>query len=422
MPYPNEHAARLTDPDQYDSVRRENDALGKGVHALYGVKGDTSELQSIRFDKTKFTVSEARQWLREHEHEPIEFEPARNPDSSGPPPGGRGDGPGGGNEDGSGLQAMSAHLRILQEGEWKAVGGMLNPKKGDLPRAAEAFNRQKARGEATKLFRNHSERGHRVEAGDIKRLYMDGEWLCAEVDVYDEFEDEVKPGVAVSVEANPHDTIDGVEYPWTITDIAYLAEGDRPAVEGAEIVRIAAEQGRVVIVPASQAPDGGGSPYERGNRMELEEKVERLQAELDEAKGKAETLESEKEELQKSLDETKAEQLKAEFDRKWKVLTEGDEARIPAGARESLLAKLNEIDSLDIRLAVLSSYEELPTLTAQAEQLKASAAEDKPDGEPFDEAERTIRAAVEEHDLSWSDATERVMAEHPELFEDPKEE
>jgi hypothetical protein len=48
-PYPNEHAARLKDPDQYDSLRRENDAGGPGIDFIYGIKEGTSEIQAIRF-------------------------------------------------------------------------------------------------------------------------------------------------------------------------------------------------------------------------------------------------------------------------------------------------------------------------------------------------------------------------------------
>jgi hypothetical protein len=56
-PYPNEHAARITDPGQYDSFARVNDALGDGIDAIYGVKdGEGSELQAIRFDAARFTV------------------------------------------------------------------------------------------------------------------------------------------------------------------------------------------------------------------------------------------------------------------------------------------------------------------------------------------------------------------------------
>lgn len=75
-PYPNEHAARLTDPGQYDSIRRENDAGGPGIDFIYGIKDGKSELQAIRFDKTRFTPAEARKWLQDHDFSPIEFEEA----------------------------------------------------------------------------------------------------------------------------------------------------------------------------------------------------------------------------------------------------------------------------------------------------------------------------------------------------------
>jgi hypothetical protein len=76
-PYPNEHAARITEPGQYDSFARVNDALGDGIDGIYGVKGDEgSELQAIRFDAARFTADEARSWLRENYFSPIKFEEA----------------------------------------------------------------------------------------------------------------------------------------------------------------------------------------------------------------------------------------------------------------------------------------------------------------------------------------------------------
>ena len=75
-PYPNEHAARLTDPGQYDSLRRENDAGGSGIDFIYGIKEGVSEIQAIRFNSAQFTPAEARDWLAEHDFEPIEFEEA----------------------------------------------------------------------------------------------------------------------------------------------------------------------------------------------------------------------------------------------------------------------------------------------------------------------------------------------------------
>jgi HK97 family phage major capsid protein/HK97 family phage prohead protease len=75
-PYPNEHAARLQDPEQFDSLRRVNDEGGAGVDFIYGIKGNDSEVQAIRFRSSQFTPAEARAWLSEHDFDPIEFEEA----------------------------------------------------------------------------------------------------------------------------------------------------------------------------------------------------------------------------------------------------------------------------------------------------------------------------------------------------------
>jgi len=83
MPYPTEHSARLKDPKQYDEFRRQNDKFGKGIHAIFGIKKSPprkSELQAIRFDAKKFTVKEAKDWLKKHNHKYIRFEPASGGD------------------------------------------------------------------------------------------------------------------------------------------------------------------------------------------------------------------------------------------------------------------------------------------------------------------------------------------------------
>jgi len=68
-PYPTEHANRLNTPDKYERFRRDNDAFGEGVDAIYGVTGDgTVELQAIRFNADKFSPAEARAWLKEHDY------------------------------------------------------------------------------------------------------------------------------------------------------------------------------------------------------------------------------------------------------------------------------------------------------------------------------------------------------------------
>jgi hypothetical protein len=76
MPFPNEHSGRLKDPDQFDRIRRENDKFGSGIDVIWGVKNNKSEIQAIRFDAKKFSASEAKKWLADHDHKTISFEPA----------------------------------------------------------------------------------------------------------------------------------------------------------------------------------------------------------------------------------------------------------------------------------------------------------------------------------------------------------
>ena len=79
-PYPNEHAARLKDPSQYERFRRVNDEGGAGVDFIYGIKTvdgeEVVELQAVRFDAERFTPAQARQWLTDHDHAAMEFEEA----------------------------------------------------------------------------------------------------------------------------------------------------------------------------------------------------------------------------------------------------------------------------------------------------------------------------------------------------------
>jgi hypothetical protein len=78
-PYVGEHAARIKEPN-YDSYARKNNKFGDGVHVIYGVKkkGEekVTEVQSIRFNASKWTVSEAKKWLKDHNWKYIKFEPA----------------------------------------------------------------------------------------------------------------------------------------------------------------------------------------------------------------------------------------------------------------------------------------------------------------------------------------------------------
>jgi hypothetical protein len=80
MPYPNEHAARITDPDQYDEFSRKN--IAPGLDIVLGIKDGESETQAYRFAKDKFTAAEARKWLKEHDIDFIKFEKATGKEAS----------------------------------------------------------------------------------------------------------------------------------------------------------------------------------------------------------------------------------------------------------------------------------------------------------------------------------------------------
>lgn len=80
MPFPKEHAARMQAPGKYAKIRRKNNHFGPGVHVLFGVtKAGKAEVQSIHFDKSKFTPAQAKAWLKSHKHKAKSFEKASGP-------------------------------------------------------------------------------------------------------------------------------------------------------------------------------------------------------------------------------------------------------------------------------------------------------------------------------------------------------
>lgn len=78
MPYPNEHAARLTDPSKYESFRRFHPrGFPDGIDAILGIKSDGStEMQAIRAKRAKFTLSQFKRFLTENDMKPIKVEEA----------------------------------------------------------------------------------------------------------------------------------------------------------------------------------------------------------------------------------------------------------------------------------------------------------------------------------------------------------
>jgi len=80
MPYPNWHSARLRKPGDFKSIvvlwkSKDGNIMGYGGK-LKKYPDSDSELQSIRFRATAFTVAEAKEWLEENKYHWILFEAA----------------------------------------------------------------------------------------------------------------------------------------------------------------------------------------------------------------------------------------------------------------------------------------------------------------------------------------------------------
>jgi len=78
LPYPNEHACRLKDPDDFTSFRRTSRSSdGKMYDIIWGIKDGKAEEQAYRYPKTIWSVEQAKSHCTGHNG--ILFEPAKNP-------------------------------------------------------------------------------------------------------------------------------------------------------------------------------------------------------------------------------------------------------------------------------------------------------------------------------------------------------
>ena len=69
MPYPNEHAARQLNPDQFKSFSRISENFPKGISAIIGVlPNGKKKIQSFRFNRRYWTVEQAKRWLKKHDY------------------------------------------------------------------------------------------------------------------------------------------------------------------------------------------------------------------------------------------------------------------------------------------------------------------------------------------------------------------
>jgi hypothetical protein len=83
-PYPNEHAARLIQPDKFDRFRRtkggtvQGKKVPKTISVIWGHLKDSDEwaAQALRFPKKSWTAAQAKKWLKDNGIKYISFEPA----------------------------------------------------------------------------------------------------------------------------------------------------------------------------------------------------------------------------------------------------------------------------------------------------------------------------------------------------------
>lgn len=78
-PYPNEHAARIADPDEFEPESFRRKSIAPGITLIVARRKGKSSLegQAYRFDKNRFTEAEAKKWLKEHGVEYKVFEKAQ---------------------------------------------------------------------------------------------------------------------------------------------------------------------------------------------------------------------------------------------------------------------------------------------------------------------------------------------------------
>lgn len=86
MPMTNEHAARLRDPNDFKADSFRSKVITDGVRLIVGKLKDDDKGsmtgQSYRFKTSKFTASEAKKWLKDHNVKYIAFEPASDESKS----------------------------------------------------------------------------------------------------------------------------------------------------------------------------------------------------------------------------------------------------------------------------------------------------------------------------------------------------
>lgn len=86
MPYENEHAARIKDPDLFKDGDKNwgSKDIAPGIRIILGKLKSNGEweTQAYRFNADKFSATEAKEWLKDHDIKYISFEPAKEEEKS----------------------------------------------------------------------------------------------------------------------------------------------------------------------------------------------------------------------------------------------------------------------------------------------------------------------------------------------------
>lgn len=79
MQFLNEHAARQRSPSDFEKFQRGHPAgWPDGVDAIFGYRPHVAQIQSIRFDSTKWSPDAARQWLKSNGFSAAGFEASKS--------------------------------------------------------------------------------------------------------------------------------------------------------------------------------------------------------------------------------------------------------------------------------------------------------------------------------------------------------
>ena len=84
MPYPNEHAARIVNPDEFIDGSFRRKVISQGITIIVGKKKEDSGsmvTQAYRFNIRYFSAAEAKQWLSDHDIDFMTFEAAKETES-----------------------------------------------------------------------------------------------------------------------------------------------------------------------------------------------------------------------------------------------------------------------------------------------------------------------------------------------------